>query len=173
MGHCWGERVCGVRWDTVVRESVRCEMGHCCGEGESVQCEMGHCWGERVWCEMGHCWGERVRRAWMCGRLSAAPLLQSSCIYGPKLALRCEAHWGVPVGEFSFFSWVMRPASSLRRVAFAFSGHATLTHKTRVAPGRQRCTFVDVMNDDYPFWTYLLQLTLTDQSQSFVTLVNS
>ncbi len=30
-----------------------------------------------------------------------------------------------------------------------------------------------VTNDDYPLCTYLLQLTPTDQSQSFVTLVNS
>ena len=29
-----------------------------------------------------------------------------------------------------------------------------------------------VANDDYPLCTYLLQLTPTDQSQSFVTLVN-
>ena len=31
----------------------------------------------------------------------------------------------------------------------------------------------EVTNDDYPLCTYLLQLTPTDQSQSFVTLVNS
>ena len=35
------------------------------------------------------------------------------------------------------------------------------------------CQENHVTNDDYPLCTYLLQLTPTDQSQSFVTLVNS